>query len=272
MNRILFLFGLVAMAAAMVPPRRGCSMECMEGMDKAGMKKCKMMEMAGMKDGKMDEEKMKEMMDEMEGENRMEDMEDMRRKEDDEEMNMEEMKKMKKMMETCNTVPCMKEAKAMCKDMKDEMDDMKDEMDGMYACKGCIEGFMGDGGCEGVALLFEGEMTPEQLGESVPEECLPCSDGAAKACFDMWGDQCEMSCDECKEVFLDNGGCMAMTDAGGLAEMGLGGECDGCEGCADLSCMLGYMEENNISPMEMAMMINSDDKKGVHSPKFSHFK
>lgn len=66
MNRVLFLFGLVASAAAMVPPRRGCSKECMEGMYEAGMMKCRMMEMAGMKDGKLDETMMNEKMMEME--------------------------------------------------------------------------------------------------------------------------------------------------------------------------------------------------------------
>jgi len=208
-----------------------------------------MMEMVGMKDGKMDEMRMMEMMDERER--------DMRRKEHDDGMNMEDMKEL---METCNTRPCMKEAKEMCEDMKDEMDD---------TCDGCIKGFVEDDGCGAVALLFDGEITLEQLVEGAPEECLPCAEGAMWTCLQMWGDICGDSCGHCESPFLDAGGCDALEN--GFDSMGLPMECSGCNDCANLMCMLDFMEEEEKSPIEMAIMINSD-KKGVHSPKFSHFK
>merc|ERR1712113_1198148 len=48
-------------------------------------------------------------------------------------------------------------------------------------CAMCIRGFMEDDGCSALSGVMKGEMTMEEMGMMVPEQCHQCAEGAAKA-------------------------------------------------------------------------------------------
>lgn len=203
----------------------------------------------------MAKNEMNQKMMEMEGKMEEMEMEDMKG------MKMEDMKEMKKMMEMCNTRPCMKEAKDMCDDMKDEMED---------TCEDCISGFVNNGGCEGVSALFDGLITLEQLGERVPEMCHPCSGGAMEKCFKTWSGQCKKDCGGCKDTFEEAGGCPALMDPTSTMDLG---DCSECMECSKLMCFTSHLMAVNKTPLEFYLSEMMDaQKKGDHLLKFSHFK
>merc|ERR1712187_702818 len=136
-----------------------------------------------------------------------------------------------------------------------EMENMGD-MGG--ECTMCIRGFMEEDGCSALSGVMNGEMTMEEMGMMVPEQCHPCAEGAAMACIDMWETGCEQMCGACKEPFEAAGGC----EAGEAAGAGRVDECAEGADCAGLMCMKSFMESTGLSFMDlMAMDGEGDDDK-----------
>merc|ERR1712066_127042 len=134
-----------------------------------------------------------------------------------------------------------------------DMDDMGDMGDMGGECGMCIRGFMENEGCNAIALVMEGEMTVEDVGTMVPDECHDCAEGAAMACFDMWESPCADNCGACKEPFDAAGGCMAGEAA--FATL-YDNECEECTDCAGLMCMKEAMDAMNMGFLDMMRMMD----------------